>query len=164
MITINHTYLTRFAILALSLSSANAATPTPQSKAKTPPRPPQQREIKVYTSPTVSQTFQKIVNNNQYVLIPKGVILYLPPTHQSKVTINSGKAKSTSWEKFLSRNRNMIHTIPLTKVQVFGTKSTPPYELPYQKLEDLKKLGRIIICTYNNVPVRIKVAPKPVKK
>ena len=155
MITSN---LIRISTLILAITTLQAAPPV-----KPKPSAPNQTELRVFTSPTVSQTFIKIVANNNYVLIPKGVILYLPKTHVSKVTINSEGAKSTSWKTFQSRNRNLIHTVPLTKTQTLGTKSTPRYEMPYQKLEDLKKLGRIIICTYKDTPVRVKVQPKPEK-
>ena len=59
---------------------------------------------------------------------------------------------------------SLIYLVPLTKSQAFGSKVTKRYQMPYKKLEELKKLGRIIVCTYNNTPIRVRVAPKPVKK
>jgi hypothetical protein len=83
--------------------------------------------------------------------------------HKKKRTSFPGQGKMLTWKQFYNKNKSWIHTIPLTKAQAFGTKATPRYEIPYEKLEDLKKLGRIIICTYKDTPIRVKVQPKPTK-
>jgi len=113
--------------------------------------------------PSLSSRFDRIVYHNDITIIPKGAILYLPPAHKPKINAAHKKIKKLSWHDFYIKNRNLMHIIPLTQEQAFGTKANKRYEMPYEKLEDLKKLGRIIVCTYKDIPIRVKVQPKPKK-
>lgn len=74
-----------------------------------------------------------------------GSLFYLGSQHTIYNITDHKKTKKLSWPDFYKINRNMIHSVPLTEAQAFGTKNTPRYKIPYEKLEDLKKLGRIVI-------------------
>jgi len=153
---------TGFAILLFSINLQAENTNSPNTSKDQ--KPTKNLVIPEYEKPhTISGRFDKLIYNGYLTFIPKGTILHLPETHQSKINTSYKKVKQLSWHDFYMKNRNIIHVVPLTKIQTFGTKTTKPYEMPYKKFEDLKKLGRIVICTYNGKPVRVKVQPKPKK-
>jgi len=136
---------------------------TPASKGATE-TPPPENETKQFKSPKISDRFQKIIYENEYAFVPKGSIIILPKKHQNKVGFASGKAIPISWPKFQSKHKSFIHTVSLTKAQAQGTKASKQYIMSYKQYEDLQKLGRIVICTYNNTPVKIRIEKKPTKK
>jgi len=150
-------YFTLTVLLTICATAENADNKKPKNTGVS------DKPITLYKSPKLSDRFQKIVHNGKYTFIPKGSILYIPADHKTKVTLASGTAKVLNWDKFYAQNQSLLHRVSLNKAQALGNKGKDRYIMPYEKLEDLKKLGRIIICTYNNTPVKIKVQPKPVE-
>jgi len=127
------------------------------------------KSTRVFVFPEFSKSnrmrgrFDRIVYNGDTTIIPKGAMLYLPEAHQQKINTSLKKSKALSWHDFYMKNKNFIHIVSLTKEQAFGTKTSPRYAIPYEKFEDLKKLGRIIVCTYKDSPIPVKILPKPEK-
>jgi len=149
-------------ILPLFLILGNTLVASPRESQQPPSKEKKKLSIpEYYKSPKITERFDSISLNGHYALIPKGCIVYLPEAHKKKVGSSIGKGTMIQWKDFYPKRKNWIHIVPLTKTQAFGTKNTPKYKIPYEKLGDLKKLGRIIICTYNNTPVRVKVQVKP---
>lgn len=118
----------------------NAGTGSSPAPKPIPPKPSSYGLLEMSTA---------IQSGANFMLIPKGSVIWCPSEHQGKI-VQHPAGKFTDWTSFVTANRNWITTMEVTKEQAFG--KAP---LALEIIERHRKGTLVVIATLNGSPITL---------
>lgn len=90
-------------------------------------------------------------SSTEWTLVPKGAVLYVPKSFESRVNdLRSGKL--IGWQEFFGNNRAWIRTVSVTIEQASGREP-----LTEEYLQALQKGGQVLVATCQGGPISVKL-------
>lgn len=107
------------------------------------PLPPARQSFGLLEMSTVIETA------GNYILLPKGAVLWTPPVHQEKI-VAKPSGRFIEWMAFLTANRSWITTFEVTPDQISG-------KLPISTdlTERFRKMNLVVVATFQGNPVSV---------
>jgi len=108
-------------------------------------------------SDSITDTSQLLAANGQWAIVPKGAVIFVPPSQQAHV-VTTPTGTLVPWQEFFAANHQWLTNQEVSVAQASGQEP-----LKEEVVKFWSKQNRVVVATHEGGAISFKPAPTPPK-